>query len=827
MYSEWYKVWIVPRFRLQDKSIGRTASLAAPSVLRCVIVNAVIFIVQTNVWVVREIYMEAQNVLETPVEALTDRETEVLKLVAEGLSNREISEALFISLETVKWYNRQIFRKLDVKSRTQATVRARELDLFSSIVEDHDGEIHHLPSSLTSFVGRRNEIQDIRQLLDLSRLITLTGVGGSGKTRLSIELARELGPLYEDGVYFVSLSSVDTACLVGPAIAEALNLQWGMGQSPCESLVEYLYDKHVLLILDNFEHVLEAGNLISDILVAAPLVSVLVTSREVLHLYGEREYPLSPLSLPNLTRLDPIETVVEYEAVNLFVDRLQSMQPEMEFTEDDIQTIAAICVALDGLPLALELAAARFKILSLQSILERLNNRLGLLTGGLRDMPSRQQTLRGTIDWSYELLTDCEKQLFANLAVFRGGCTLEAVEAVCTQGLPLDDILDGLASLVDKSLISPKRGVDEETRFRMLETIREYALERLAENNQLELMQKRHAEYFLSLIERGDAEHHGKNQAQWFKRFEAEHDNVREVLHWVLQSGNAELGLRMVPALSWFWDTRNTVGEGYAWGERILAIGDKVTPAIRAKALQKIGGRLAVVYGNHQRAEEMLEESVAILRDSGDQLGLAWALNHLSNVNKIEARAEEALALFAELDEKPGYAWTLNTLGELARSTERYEQAQTYYEESLALAEELGNGKLKATVLHNLAHAVFCVNDYEKANVLFSEALQIANELDGIILCVISIAGLASVAALSGRFETAATLYGYVEAAQEKVSFEIEPVDRYNLERGLAVLKDEMDSADFEYVLNRGRKMTMAQAVAFGLAENEVMVGVG
>jgi tetratricopeptide (TPR) repeat protein len=273
----------------------------------------------------------------------------------------------------------------------------------------------------------------------------------------------------------------------------------------------------------------------------------------------------------------------------------------------------------------------------------------------------------------------------------------------------------------------------------------------------------------------------------------------------------------MVTSLAWYWDTKNTVGEGYGWGERVLAIGNDVAPAIRAKALQKVGGRLAVLYGNHQRAEEMLEESVAILRDSGDQRGLAWTLNHMSNVSKVEAHGQAALDLFEELGEKPGYAWTLNTLGEVARANENYEQAKIYYEDCLALAEELNNSKLKATVLHNMAQAVFCLNDYEKAQHLFSEALRVAVELDGVILCVISVAGLASVAALTGEFEMAATLYGYVEAAQAKVSFEIEPVDRYNLGRGLETLKEMMDGDDYRVAYNRGRLMTMEEAIEFGL----------
>lgn len=763
--------------------------------------------------------MEDQKVLEAPVEALTERETEVLQLVAEGMSNREISEQLFISLETVKWYNRQIFRKLDVKSRTQATVRARELDLFSSIVAEDDAEIHDLPSSLTSFVGRRTEIQEIKSLLELSRLLTITGVGGCGKTRISIEIAREVASLYADGVYFISLSTVDDPCLVATAIAESLDLQWRAGQSTVENLTDYLRDKQILLILDNFEHVLAASHVISDILTAAPLVSIMVSSREVLHLYGEREYPLSPLSLPNLSRHDPMEAVIQFEAVNLFVDRLQSIQPDIEFTEEDIQIIAEICVALDGLPLALELASARFKILSLQNILERLNNRLGLLTSGLRDMPSRQQTLRGTIDWSYDLLEDCEKQLFANLAVFRGGCTLEAVEAVCAEDVPLDEILDGLASLVDKSLISPNRGIDGETRFWMLETIREYALERLEASNMLTELRNLHADYFLKIVERGESEHQGKKQPYWFKRFEAEHDNVREVLNWAEATTNAELGLRMVTALAWFWDTKNHIAEGYRWGERILTIADDAAPQLRAKALQKVGGRLAVLYGNHRRADQLLQESVSILRKNGDQLHLAWALMHLSHVNKESAHAEEALGLFVALGENAGYAWTINELGEQARHNGGYEDAKHYYEECLALAEELDNSKLKAVALNNLGYTLINLERYHAAHIRLQDALNIANDIDSAVLSVIILAGLASLAAFTNDFETAATLFGYTDEAQSKFSFEIEPVDRFNIERGLEVLKAKMSEISLNTVWKRGRKLTMEQAIELGLTE--------
>jgi predicted ATPase/DNA-binding CsgD family transcriptional regulator len=415
-------------------------------------------------------------------EPLSDRETEILGLLAGGLSNREIAQELFLSLETIKWYNKHIYSKLGVGSRTQAVARARELGLFADPGESPVASLApvrtNLPAQLTSFVGREREIAEVEDLLKTTRLVTLTGPPGIGKTRLGLQLADTVAGNYSDGVIFVGLASTTDPALVPKAIAHKLGVVEQPNQPLVESLERYFGNKSALLVLDNYEHVLEAAALVTDLLAASPRLTVLVTSREVLRLNGEHEYIVPPLTVPDTAHPGFVSDLFVYESMALLNHRARAASTHFRLTEENAPAVAAICLRLDGLPLAIELAAARIKLFSPQQMLERLESRLSLLTGGARDLPARQRTLRDSIDWSYNLLDEDEQRLFARLAVFTGGRTIGAVEAICTPGLPID-ALDGLESLLNKSLLYQEEGPGGEPRFIMLETIHEYARERL------------------------------------------------------------------------------------------------------------------------------------------------------------------------------------------------------------------------------------------------------------------------------------------------------------------------------------------------------------
>ncbi|HEV3474350.1 MAG TPA: adenylate/guanylate cyclase domain-containing protein, partial [Actinomycetota bacterium] len=425
-----------------------------------------------------------------------------------------------------------------------------------------DARPNNLPTRLTRFIGRGPEIMAVEDLLENTRLLTLTGPGGTGKTRLSLQVASEMLPRFEDGAFFVDLSPITDPSLVATSIADAVGAKEEPGRSVGDTLQDHLRDKELLLVLDNFEQVTAATDVVQLLLNCAPRLKLLVTSRIVLHLSGEQEYPVPPLALPDPAHLPGLEALSQFEAVALFIDRARAVKPDFAVTNENAPAVAEICARLDGLPLAIELAAVRVKLLSPQSMLARLGQRLPLLTGGARDLPERQRTLRGAIEWSHDLLDDAKRSLFARLAVFQGGCTLEAAEAVCGTDL---DVLDGLASLVDESLLRRSETTDGELRFGMLETIREFAAERLAESGQQEKLRRRHAEWVMAFAEEAEPEIVGENQALWLDRTEREHDNIRAALRWANDHGEGEIALRTGASLWRFWQQRGHLREGRQW----------------------------------------------------------------------------------------------------------------------------------------------------------------------------------------------------------------------------------------------------------------------
>lgn len=587
--------------------------------------------------------------------------------------------------------------------------------------------IRNLPTQLTPMIGRQQEVEAVCTLLRRPevRLLTLTGTGGVGKTRLGLQVANALFDEFAAGVCFVPLAAIRDFALVVPAIAQVLKLKEAEGQPVLDLLKAYLHDKHLLLLLDNFEQVLASAPMLSHLLVACPQLKIMVTSRAVLHIYSEYEFPVPPLPLPNLADLSNLPeyaALVQYASVALFVQCAQAAKPDFQATPANIRTIAEICVRLDGLPLAIELAAARSKLLPPRALLSRLAHRLQVLTIGASDLPARQQTLRNMLAWSYNLLTAQEQLLFRRISVFAGGCTLAAVEALYSAlGETTTNVLDGVASLIDKSLLYQTEDEVEEPRLVMLETIREYGLEALAEHGELEIVRQAVAAFYLQLAKEAEAKLPGPQQVVWLERLEREHDNLRAALQWSLEqaesaqsSGDegqgeqrAEMALRLAGALGWFWWVHGHWSEGRTFLERALAARKSSVPSPASAKALFAAANLAFVQSDYERTAALSEGSLALYRKLGDKRGIALSLYPLGNVawmrgDLAAARElkEEALVLFKELGLKENTAWLLFTLALMDTIQGEYEHACALFEESLLIHRESGN---KRGIAHTLS----------------------------------------------------------------------------------------------------------------------------
>jgi predicted ATPase/class 3 adenylate cyclase len=604
-----------------------------------------------------------------------------------------------------------------------------------------DRQMHNLPAQVTAFVGRERELADVKQRLEEPgvRLLTLTGPGGTGKTRLALQVAGELVDHYPDGVWFVPLAPIARAGRVVSAIAEVLGVRELPGEPIAESLRSFLRTRRLLLVLDNFEHVVDAAPLVADLLADDPGLQVLVTSRTPLRLSGEQELPVEPLGLPSRqTGLRPEEALVS-EAVRLFVDRAQAVRPGFTLTEQNVDTVVAICRRLDGLPLAIELAAARMRLLPPEAIYSRLDSRLSLLTGGGRDRPERQQTLRAAIAWSHDLLDTSEQALFRRLAVFSGGWTLEAAEAVVNAVADPDiAVIDCLEALHANSLIrlvdadGPEGTADP--RFAMLQTIREFAREQLVASGELDDVSEAHATYFTTMASEAEPHLTGRDAATWLERFETEHDNVRAALAWLRDQGHAAPAVRLAGALWRFWWLRGHIGEGRDELEAALALDeprDGAQTSARAAALDG-AGVLAETQGDTDRAQALHEQALAISRANDDPVGIAHALGNLGVVafdrrdyDSAVALLDESLTLARETGNDFLIATALNDLGRVAYEQGDLERAETLYRESLALRRRIGSESDIARALNNLGGVALQMGDFEHAATLFGESLEL------------------------------------------------------------------------------------------------------
>src|SRR5829696_5669449 len=551
-----------------------------------------------------------------------------------------------------------------------------------------DARMNNLPAQPTPLVGRERELGEVRDLLRAEgvRLLTLTGPGGIGKTRLGLQVGAELLDEFEDGVFFVALAPLTDTALVASAIASPLGVV-ETGERPLkEGLETYLRDKEVLLLLDNFEQVLDAAPLLGELLSECPKLKGLATSRSVLRVYGEHEYPVPPLELPSPGRLPAIDRLSQYEAVRLFIERAKAARPDFSVTDENAPAVAEICTRLDGLPLAIELAAARIKLLPPRAMLERLGSRLKLVTGGARNLPERQRTLRGTIEWSYTLLEEGERVLFARLAVFSGGRTLEAIEAICDAkgDLPVDT-LDGVSSLLDKSLLRQEEGPEGEPRFVMLETIHEYARERLEASGEAEEVRRLHAEYFLALAEGAEPELTGADQLACLERLEAEHDNMRAALQWSLEKEPAT-AFRLAGMLARFWEIRSDFSEGSRWLEAALrqsARPDTITEATTRAKLLSEAGTFAYYRADYDHAIVLHGEALELYRELGDDSGVAFSLmclgaqhNQPGDYERAAPFFEEALALSRRIGDRRNIVITLHNLADVERQRGNYKRAK-------------------------------------------------------------------------------------------------------------------------------------------------------
>ena len=712
---------------------------------------------------------------------------------------------------------------------------------------------------------------EIRRALSATRLLTLTGVGGSGKTRLALEVARDLLEAYPDGVWLVELAPLSEEVLVPKAVAEALEVPERSAGPLADTLAEVLRNRELLLVLDNCEHLLEASaRLVDKLLDSCPRLSILATSREALRVEGEVRWPVPPLSVPERQGTPLSEELEAYESVHLFDERAREHDPSFSLSPPNALAVVEICRMLEGIPLAIELAAARVGTLSVEQILQRLGGSLELLTRGGRTALPRHRTLKGALGWSYYLLSESERKLFRKLSVFAGGWTLEASEAVgAGEGVEEREVLDLLSGLVEKSLVVTKRGQDGGERYRMLEPVRQYALEQLEEGGEVEDTRYAYAQYFLALAEEAEPELLGPRETEWYDRLEEEHDNIRAALSWSLEGASPELGLRLAGAIWWFWQRHGHLSEGLRWLDEGLAKGGGASAITRAKALGGIGwlayghadldrmkesateglrlstearlgshhralflevlGEASWLEGDYERAKMLTEESVNLSREANDLGVLANSLIELGNASvwrvggQEQARAyyEEALTISRELSSASILRSCVNGLGLSYLLQRDIGRAAPLFEESAALCREAGDRTLLPLPLNDLGWVALLRDDLKRAEALHKESLALSKELGGSHRTFVFLEGLACDAGAKGEAERAARLFAAAQSLRETTGFSLEPAMHALAEPYLVEARSQLDENAWTEAWEEGRAMSMEAAFEYALSEDE------
>lgn len=688
---------------------------------------------------------------------------------------------------------------------------------------------HNLPAQLTSFIGREREMAEVTGLLTTSRLVTLTGTGGCGKTRLALEVAARVVDRFTDGVWLVELAALTDGQLVVQAVASALGLRQQSGRPLLEMLVEYIQPRHLLVVLDNCEHLVADCAALADLLLrACPRLHILATSREPLGIAGETRWRVPSLNTPDPQTLPDSAALPSllagYDAVRLFVDRARLSSPGFRLTPQNAAAVAQVCHRLDGLPLAIELAAARVGVLPVEQIAARLDDVFHLLGGGSRTALLRQQTLQAMMDWSYDLLSEKEQQLLRRLAVFADGATLEAAEATCVGGgIDAADVLGLLAALVDKSLVIVEEH-DGEARYRLLEIIRQYAAEKLRAAGEEVEVRRRHRDWYLRLAERAEPESWGAAQRLWLERLELEHENLRAALAWSTSDPDgSEPGLRLAAALWNFWWMRGYLSEGRRWLEQMLLRQEEAPLAARAKALHA-GGVIAYALGDHATANQELEQSLALYQSLGDRRGIALNLTYLGMLarhrgeyGRASTLLEKSVTLFRGLGETWATAVALNVLGDIAADQRDYATARAFYEQGLSLLRRVQDTWGIAFTLVHLGRVAYYQGEHRHAVLLCREALTLLQELGvprGTAACLETLAGIA---AARGQLDRAVRLFGAAAALRHSLGTPGAPQERADNEQVMAALRAGLGAEAFAEAWAAGSTLTVSQAVAEAL----------
>jgi predicted ATPase/DNA-binding winged helix-turn-helix (wHTH) protein len=682
---------------------------------------------------------------------------------------------------------------------------------------------HNLPQPLTSFIGREDQLAEIGALLGSARLLTLTGSGGCGKTRLAMQLATDLTDTYADGIWLVELAALADPALVPQAVAHVFGLKEQSGQHLTQTIAEHLAPRHVLLVLDNAEHVLEACAQLADaVLRVSAKLRVLVTSRERLGIVGELTYRVPSLSVPDPEDEATPEQISAYESARLFIERARLQQPQFAVTAENAAALASICSRLDGIPLAIELAAARVRSMPVGEVGLRLDQRFALLTGGSRTALPRHQTLRSLIDWSYDLLSDAEQALLCRVSIFSGGWTLEAADQVCVgEAVDAKELLDLLTSLADKSLVQAKahRGV---TRYSLLETVRYYARDRLSDRGEETPLTRRHFDHYLALAEASGDRLASADQGGWIERLECEHDNLRAALTWCCTAdGGAADGLRLAAALGRFWRSRGHLSEGRRWFSALIDAAPSVHDgASRADAL-RWAGILAMDQADYPAAKALQTEALNIYRRRGDRLGIARVLNILgmlvaeeqADYSAAQLLFEEAMSIYRELGDPEGICRMLSNLGRVAHLQCDYPTAQALYEEALALQQTLGDRESIGNAMHNLG-AVLCLQgDFSRGRPLLKEALAIWEELANKFRLVSSLDEFACLAWREAQPARAARLWGRAARLREEIGLAESPMEQATIVPYISGARAAIGDDAIESAWAEGRAMALDQVI--------------
>ncbi|GAB4214386.1 MAG: hypothetical protein OHK0022_52850 [Roseiflexaceae bacterium] len=685
-----------------------------------------------------------------------------------------------------------------------------------------------LPAVLLPLIGRARLLQQLLGLFapPAVRLVTLTGPGGTGKTRLALQALLELAHTYADGACCIDLAPLSSAELVPSAICAKLGLRERGGRPLVEDLADYLRNRHTLLLLDNFEHLLAAAPLVANLLNKAPSLDILITSRTALHLPRERELLVPPLELPNLQQLPQLDELRWNPSVALFTERAKQADPDFELDSSNAAAVAALCVRLDGMPLAIELAAARSRMLPVETMLDRLDNRFELLRSTTSNQPGRQQTLRETLDWSYNLLGPSAQRLLVLLGAFAGSATLEAIGRVAAD-VPAPHtpaaLLDDLDALLDSSLLRRTDGSDGEPRYAMLETIRAYAQERLAAHSESAALLRRHNAYYLELAEQAAPKLIGPDQARWLARLDEESANLRGVFERLLAGGDAESAARLAAALLYFWRIRGRLYEGRSTLKAALAHSERMSPGTHARALLT-AGRIARELGDLSEATLLLEQSLALLRAQDDHSSVSEVLNHLGVLAYDQGRFDDAeqihhecLELRRQLGYRRGMAGTLTNLGEVARQRGDYARALGLHRESLNLFQQTGDGWGAALAQLNLGMTAYLLGEYSEAERALMACLWLCVQLGDKGILTECLEGLAMLAVVGGQTVRAARLGGGAARLRDISGSALPPLDRAALDQRLAPVRSQLGDEFFAAAWQAGYNLSTDEIIAFAL----------